>query len=148
MGSLWSPYRAGHTYRVWAIQCLIFHWIAIISIENLRHQCNWEPSRGFHKRTKFVVSTWLPSLYFKYCQHYFSRVIRNELDQWSVQHWNVILLYPLISNFTFNNSTCSKSTRMFHPCMQSLWKLLLSLCALSVHCYQHYPAQQLIMARF
>ena len=33
----------------------------------------------------------------------FSCTIRKELDQWSLQHWNVILIHPHIFNFIFNN---------------------------------------------
>ena len=44
----------------------------------------------------------------QYCQLHFSCVIRNEPDQWSQQPCNVILLYSLISNFTFTRIICCK----------------------------------------
>ena len=46
--------------------------------------------RGFHK-----LST---PQECQYCQFYFSCAIRKELDQWSLQPWNVLLLDSLISN--------------------------------------------------
>ena len=38
------------------------------------------------------------------CQLGFSCAIKNELDQWSLQSWNVIFVYELLSNFTFTNN--------------------------------------------
>ena len=39
----------------------------------------------------------------QYCQLSFGCAIRKKLDEWSLQPWNVILLCPLISIFTFTD---------------------------------------------
>ena len=46
----------------------------------------------------------------QYCHLCFSCGIRKELDQWSLQPWNVILFYSLISNSNsiFANIMCCK----------------------------------------
>ena len=44
----------------------------------------------------------------QYCQLRFSCASRNEQDQESLLSYNIICLYPLISNFTFTNSIWCK----------------------------------------
>ena len=47
----------------------------------------------------------------QYSQLLFSCAIRNEQDQWNLESWKIICLYPLISNVTFTSITCCKCKR-------------------------------------
>ena len=47
----------------------------------------------------------------QYCQFHFRFTIKEELDQWSLQPWNAILLNPLISILIFTNITFCKFRR-------------------------------------
>ena len=49
------------------------------------------------------ISAILECQYHQLC---FGCAIRKKLDQWRLQPWNVILLHPLISTFTFTNIIC------------------------------------------
>ena len=46
------------------------------------------------------------------CKLRFSCAIGNELYQWSLRPWNVMLLHPLISNFTFTNIIRKETTKL------------------------------------
>ena len=51
---------------------------------------------------------------WQYCHLHFSCAIKKVLVKWSLQPSNVMLLHPLISNFTFTNILCCKEKRKQH----------------------------------
>ena len=53
------------------------------------------PSQGFHKLSATQEN--------QYCHLCFSFAIRNSLNHWSIQSWNIIILYPGMPNFAFTN---------------------------------------------
>ena len=55
----------------------------------------YESSQGFHKLSAIQEC--------QHCHMCFSCAIWNVLDHWSISPWNLILLFPVITKFTFIN---------------------------------------------
>ena len=68
-------------------------------------------NRVFHKLS--IMQEW------QYCHLDFSCAIRKELVQWSLKPSNIMLLHPLMSNFTFTTNKKGNSKNMG---IQSWWK--------------------------
>ena len=70
-------------------------------IDDVFQRCEWKSS--------CLVSTILGGIKLPtiqewlYCQLCFRCTIRKELDQWSLQLWNIIILHPLTSELIFAN---------------------------------------------
>ena len=80
---------------------LTTYWSSVCSC----NYCIKEPTVSGRRRKTFKIRfRKLPTIQeCQYCQLHFSCAIKTDPDQWSLQPWNVIILYPLLSNCIFTN---------------------------------------------